>query len=122
MANAPPTIRTRPSRSDSPARAVSPGVRLANEPIDKLTAGMAAGDAKAVESFYRRYFDWLYAQARRATRRDEAFCLDVVQDAVLRIVRTIRRVSTESELRAWLRLVVQTTALDRLRCERRRQK
>src|SRR5438874_1612657 len=82
---------------------------------------MAAGDEDAIESFYRRYFDWLYAQARRTTRRDESFCLDVVQDAVLRIVRTIRAVKTENQFRAWLRLVVQTTALDRLRAERRRR-
>src|SRR5437016_5848257 len=83
---------------------------------------MAAGDEDAIESFYRRYFDWLYARARRATRRDESFCLDVVQDAVLRIVRTVRAVKTENQFRAWLRLVVQTTALDRLRAERRRQR
>jgi RNA polymerase sigma-70 factor (ECF subfamily) len=95
---------------------------VSDDAVDKLTAAMAAGDQDAVETFYRRYFDWLYAQARRATRRDESFCLDVVQDAVLRIVRTIRRVSSEPELRAWLRLVVQTTALDRLRSERRRQR
>jgi RNA polymerase sigma factor (sigma-70 family) len=86
---------------------------------EKLTAWMAAGDEGAVEEFYRRYFGWLYAQARRASRRDEAFCLDVVQDAVLRIVRTVRRVKSESQFCAWLRLVVQTTAYDRLRMERR---
>jgi RNA polymerase sigma-70 factor (ECF subfamily) len=93
-----------------------------DDAVEKLTAAMAAGDENAVETFYRRYFDWLYREARRATRRDESFCLDVVQDAVLRIIRAIRRVSTEAELRAWLRLVVQTTALDRMRSERRRHK
>jgi RNA polymerase sigma factor (sigma-70 family) len=81
---------------------------------------MAAGDAPAVESFYRRYFDWLYEQARIATRRDESFCLDVVQDAVLRIVRTVRKVESEAQFRTWLRLVVQTVACDRLRSESRR--
>jgi RNA polymerase sigma factor (sigma-70 family) len=90
--------------------------------IQKLTAAMAAGHEDAVETFYRRYFDWLYAQARRATRRDESFCLDVVQDSVLRIVRNVRAVKSESQLRAWLRLVVQTTAFDQLRSERRRRK
>jgi len=89
---------------------------------EKLTAAMAAGDEEAVEVFYRQYFDWLYAQARRASRRDEAFCLDVVQDAVLRVIRVVRPVPSEGQFRAWLRLVVQTTALDRLRAERRRTK
>ena len=55
-----------------------------------MTSAMAAGDGGAVEAFYRRYFDRLYAEARRATRRDESFCLDVVQESVLRIVRTVR--------------------------------
>src|SRR3954447_12385269 len=82
---------------------------------------MAAGNEDAVETFYQRYFDWLYAQARRATRRDESFCLDVVQDAMLRIIRTVHAVSDETRFRAWLKLVVQTTAWDRLRSERRRR-
>ncbi len=87
---------------------------------EELTKALAAGDEEAVETFHQRYFDWLYAQARRATRRDESFCLDIVQDAMLRIIRTIHTVGDEARFRAWLRLVVQTTAWDRLRSERRR--
>lgn len=89
---------------------------------EMLTAALAAGREDAVETFYRQYFDWLYTQARRATRRDESFCLDVLQDAMLRIIRTVRIVQNENQFRAWLRLVVQTTAWDRLRAEGRRQK
>ncbi|HEV2293651.1 MAG TPA: sigma-70 family RNA polymerase sigma factor [Tepidisphaeraceae bacterium] len=87
--------------------------------VAAMTRGMAAGEERAVEMFYRRYFDLLYAAARRATGRDEAFCLDVVQDAVLRVIRTIRPVGHEAVLVAWLRLVVRTTAYDLLRRERR---
>jgi RNA polymerase sigma factor (sigma-70 family) len=87
----------------------------------ELTKALAAGNEDAVETFYQRYFDWLYAQARRATRRDESFCLDVVQDALLRIIRTVHAVDDETRFRAWLRLVVQTTAWDRLRSDKRRQ-
>ena len=93
-----------------------------DDPTDKLTAAMAAGDPAAVEAFYRRYFDRLYAWARQATRRDEAFCLDVVQDAVLRVVRTVRPAAGEAQLVAWLKLVVRTTAYDHLKAERRRAK
>jgi RNA polymerase sigma-70 factor (ECF subfamily) len=93
---------------------------VAEDGIDKLTAAMAAGDEDAVAAFYRRYFDLLLAHARRATRRDEAFCLDVVQDAVLRIIRTVKQVNTEPALLAWLKIVVQTTAFDLLRKENRR--
>jgi RNA polymerase sigma factor (sigma-70 family) len=88
---------------------------------EKLTRALAAGKEEAVETFHRRYFDWLYAQARRATRRDEAFCLDVVQDAMLRIIRTVHPVECDVRFRAWLKLVVQTTAWDRLRSEKRRR-
>ena len=88
---------------------------------EKLTTALAAGDEYAVETFHRQYFDWLYAQARRATRRDESFCLDVVQEAMLRIIRTIRSVESDTRFRAWLRLVIQTTAWDKLRSEKRRQ-
>jgi RNA polymerase sigma-70 factor (ECF subfamily) len=98
-----------------------PDDKLAASATERLTSALAGGDASAVDAFYRRYFDWLYAQARRATQRDEAFCLDVVQDAVLRIIRTVRTVKCEKRFRAWLRLVVQTAAWDKLRSERRRQ-
>jgi RNA polymerase sigma factor (sigma-70 family) len=91
------------------------------ERIQQLSAAMAAGDIAAVDAFYRDYFDWMYSQARRMTRRDEAFCLDVVQDAVLRVIRTVKAVDSESRFRGWLRLVVQTTAFDQLRSERRRK-
>jgi RNA polymerase sigma factor (sigma-70 family) len=90
---------------------------------ETLTTALAAGDENAVETFYRQYFDWLYAQARRATRRDESFCLDVVQDAVIRVLRSVKPVATEeARFRAWLKLVVQTAAWDKLRSERSRQR
>lgn len=87
---------------------------------EKLTRDMAAGKKEAVEMFYRRYFDWLLAQARLSCRRDEAFCLDVVQDAVIRVMRMIQPVKSEPQLRCWLRLVVKTTAFDHLRSQKRR--
>jgi RNA polymerase sigma factor (sigma-70 family) len=87
-----------------------------------LTASLAAGDEAAVDSFYRRYFDLLFRAARRATGRDEAFCLDVVQESVLRVIRSARRTESEAAWTAWLRLVVRTTAYDLLRAESRRQR
>ena len=86
----------------------------------QLTIAMAAGKEQAIESFYRDYFAWLYQKARRATGRDEAFCLDVVQESVLRILRCVRPVEGEGQFRAWLRLVVQSTAYDMLKSESRR--
>jgi len=110
--------------AQTPRTLICKNGRVAESPDNlaaNLSAGMAAGNADAIETFYCQYFDFLYQHARRATRRDEAFCLDVVQDAVIRIMRTIRRVDSEAQLRAWLGLVVRTTAYDLLKSERRRE-
>jgi len=89
--------------------------------VTRLTAAMARGEAAAIETFYRARFADLYAEARHVTRRDEAFCLDVVQDTMLRIMRTVRPVASRQQFSAWLKLVVRTTAYDLLRSERRRK-
>ncbi len=89
--------------------------------VVQLTSAVARGEEPAVEAFYRRFFDFLYRHARQVSRRDESFCLDIVQDAMLRIVRTVRTVATEPQLVAWLKLVVQSVTYDALRRERRRR-
>lgn len=90
--------------------------------IGKLTKAIASGNTEAFTFFYRSRFDSMYGEARRVTGRDEAFCLDVVQDAMLRVIRSMRRKSSEEHLRAWLRVVVHTCAYDRLRKELRRRR
>ncbi len=98
---------------------------MATDPADDtlaLTTAMAAGDPVAVAAFHRGHFARLYAAARRATGRDESFCLDIVQEATLRIVRTVRPIGTAGQLRAWLTLVLRTTAYDHLRAESRRRR
>lgn len=93
----------------------------AEDDIATLTAGVAAGDEDAVTRFHRDWFPTLYAAARNASGRDESFCLDVVQEAMLRIIRCLRPVATAAQLHAWLTLVVRTTAFDLLTAERRRR-
>ena len=96
-----------------------------DQSIAQLTTSMAAGDAAAIEVFYRRWFEAMLSMARRAIpnrSRDEAFMLDVVHDATLRIVRCIRPMETEAHVLNWTRLVVQSCALDRLRTEQRRRR
>jgi RNA polymerase sigma factor (sigma-70 family) len=105
--------------------------RLHEHPIDQdavqpdikaLTTAIASGDTEAFARFYRAWFDAMYADAVRATGRDESFCLDVVQDAMLRIIRRMKPMATEGDLRRWLRAVVQSCAYDRLRGESRRRR
>lgn len=88
--------------------------------VRELTRAIARGDTDAFERFYRDWFEPAYAMARTITRRDESFCLDVVQDAMLRVARSIKPMDTHEQLAAWMKRVVHTAALDRLRAERRR--
>ena len=76
---------------------------------------------EAVAWFYEVSFDAMYSEARRTTGRDEQFCLDVVQDALLKALRCIRPLDDESSLAAWRRLLVRSVAYDRLRSESRRR-
>lgn len=85
-----------------------------------MTAALARGDAAVFDLFYRTWFPKLLGLARRATGRDEAFALDVVQDAFVRIIRSPRVCPTDGELAAWLRACILSAAVDRLRAEARR--
>ncbi len=85
----------------------------------ELTSAIASGDSEALALLYRQRFDGLYAEARRCTGRDEAFSLDVVQDVMLKVIRSMKPLQNESQLIAWLRTVLHRCAYDRLRAERR---
>ena len=87
----------------------------------RMTSAIAAGDAEAFACFYEQWFDWMYQMARSTTKRDESFCLDVTQNAMLRVVRSMRAMRTEDDLRRWLTRVTHTAALDLLRAEARRR-
>jgi len=88
----------------------------------ELTAAIAAGDNEALGRFYEAWFDRAYFLVRTLTRRDEAFCLDVVQDAFLRVVRSLRPMACSASLDRWMARVVHTTALDHIRREARRSR
>ncbi len=85
-----------------------------------LTRAIRRGDAEALRRHYEAWFDPCYAMARKLTRRDESFCLDVVQEAMLRIVKAMPILDTEAQVQVWMGAVVRTTAIDMLRRERRR--
>lgn len=89
----------------------------------RLAAAIAEGDSDALAELYEAWFDRALAMARAATRRDEAWCLDVVQDAFVRVIRagrSLRALRTTADLDRWMARVVHTAALDLLRRESRR--
>lgn len=95
------------------------GVGLANGTA-ALTGPISRGDRRALGLFYEAWFDRCYMMARSITRRDEAFCLDVVQDAMLRVARGVRAMESDADLARWMVRVVHSCALDMLRRDRRR--
>jgi len=92
-----------------------------SDSIRELTTRIARGDREAFAAFYRDWFDWTYAEARRVTRQDESFCLDVVQDVMLRVIRALRPLESEGRLAGFLKAVVRSCAYDRMRSELRRR-
>jgi RNA polymerase sigma-70 factor (ECF subfamily) len=91
--------------------------------IRTLTRAIRAGDGAALEQLYRARFDRLHAAARSRTRRDEAFCLDLVQEVFLRVIRALPVLDSEAQLDAWLVRTLDRCAIDALRreCRMRRR-
>ena len=104
-------------RPTEPARAGP-----ASEPGDAahLTAAVASGDPDALARFYGAWFDRMVGMARRASGRDEAFCLDAVQESFVKMIRKMKRIESDEALVVWVRRVVTRTAYDMIREETRR--
>ena len=83
----------------------------------RVSLGVQRGNQAALAEFYAAWFDRGLALAKHSTSRDESFCLDVVQDAMLKAASSLKRVETEGQLSAWMRRVLISCAMDRLREE-----
>ncbi len=91
--------------------------------ILSLTRLAAAGDEPSIAHLYKARFDHVYLAARIATGRDESFCLDVVQETFLRLLRAgrlVHKLRDDAHADRWLARMAQTVALDILRAEQRR--
>jgi RNA polymerase sigma factor (sigma-70 family) len=84
-------------------------------------AALHSGDGEAFARVYRAKFGATLAIARAATRLDEPTCLDIVQDAWMRFVRSPPKCEHEAQLDAWLRLAVLSAARDAARKAKRRR-
>jgi len=83
------------------------------------TRGTARGDTRAFEVLYRAWFGRVCGFARGLTKRDEAFCLDVAQEVMIRAARRIPEMATETQLAAWFSRATLSAAVDLLRREQR---
>lgn len=97
--------------------ACSEGVRVA-----ALCRAIRAGNDTAFTLFYERHFELLFAMTRKFARRDESYCLDIVHDTMLRIIRSIPELSSWQEVHAWLRRAMISCVIDRARTDARRER
>lgn len=107
-----------------PARC--PGGAFSREEIERdarLLAALARGDHDALAALYEAWFGRALGLARTITRRDESFCLDVVQETFVRIIDhapRLSRLATRDDLDRWMGAVVRSAAIDLLRKDLRR--
>ena len=85
------------------------------------TAAIASGDTEAFALFFNEWFEWMGREAARLSGRDDAFCADIVQDSMMRVIRSLKPLDGADDLRRWLRVVVRSCVYDRLRADARRQ-
>lgn len=89
--------------------------------VRRVTREIASGNPEAFARFYKAKFNHIYAVARSATGFDEHAALDVVQDAMMRVIRYIRPFDDARVFDNWLTRVTRSAALDHLRRQRRRR-
>lgn len=89
--------------------------------VRELTSAIASGDPEALSRFHHEWFDFALHEARRCTgrSRDEHFCLDAVQETMLRVIKRMKPLDSEAALAAWLRTAVRSACVDLLRKELR---
>lgn len=90
--------------------------------LPALCRAIRASDDASFSLFYERHFDLLFAMTRTFTRRDESYCLDIVHDTMLRVIRSIPELSTWNEVHAWLRRTMISCVIDRARKDARRER
>ncbi len=108
------------TRARATATTPPPAACAAGHASYALTGAIRRGDERAFAQFYELWFDRLFTIARACTRRDEAFCLDVVQDCFVRVVDRMPGLADDAAVQAWLTRTLLRLAVDRLRADARR--
>ena len=83
--------------------------------VRSLTRGIRAGNEAAFDAFYASYADRMYRYLLVAARGDEEVARDVLQDALLRVVRYARPLDTAEDLWRWLGSLMRSALIDRCR-------
>jgi RNA polymerase sigma-70 factor (ECF subfamily) len=86
---------------------------------EALAAAANAGDRAALETLLARHLDRVHAICRRVTGHPED-ALDATQEALVAVVRGLRRYDGRARFTTWLYRVATNAALDELRRRKRR--
>lgn len=81
----------------------------------RLSRRIAEGDTTAFEIYFEEFFQLMLDEAQRLTNRDEATCLDIVQNSMLKVIKSMKPMNGKQHVIAWTRILVRCTALDWLR-------
>jgi len=93
-----------------------------SDPWARLTGDIAKhADQDAFTKYYETFFDTMFITVKRATGSDEATCLDIVQDAMVKAIRKMKPMRSRDQTVAWTVVVAKTTAYDYLRKVKRRK-
>ena len=98
---------------------VQAGIR---EPINwsLVSKRIIDGDEDAFEIYFNCFFPLMFSEARRLSGRDEATCLDIVQNAMIKATRSMITLKDEQHAHAWTRVLVRCQTLDWLRVKANR--
>jgi RNA polymerase sigma-70 factor (ECF subfamily) len=86
----------------------------------QLVRRLLAGDERGFEQFFGRYSQLLAAFVLRRTRLDRAAVEDVVQNAMIRAVRSLGQYRGEASLLTWMCQIARSELADQQRRDQRR--
>jgi RNA polymerase sigma-70 factor, ECF subfamily len=87
--------------------------------VADVTSRMVKGDEMAYRLFYDEYYDRLRRYLLVVTSGNEEATREALQAALVRVVRHIKRFSTESELWGWLTILARSALFDQTRKRKR---
>ena len=80
-----------------------------------VTQRIQAGDTESFKVYYENHFDLMFREAKRLSFADDNRCLDIVHDAMLKAIKSMKSTHLESRLVVWSKTVVKCVVYDRLR-------
>ena len=87
----------------------------------EITNRMSRGDREAFREYYDQFYGLMLVESKRCTGRDEQTCLDIVHDAMLKAIRSMKPIANQRSLKTWSRLLVKSVSYDWLRREQRQR-